>query len=592
MVELAAFCKKSFPSPSMIGVGFMYPQGYFHQHVSSDGWQEEIYEQLNFNLAPIHPCPSQTQCGSLVQLQLADRTLHVRAWQVQVGRVKLYLLDTNLNENRPEDRQLSARLYTADKEHRMQQEIVLGIGGVRILRALGHTPSVWHGNEGHTGFMFLERVREEVEQGASFFEAAENVRSTAVFTTHTPVHAGHDIFPVRLVQKYFRSFWKDLGIDEKTFLALGQENPAYEATFNMTILSLKLSGQRNAVSRLHGTVTRRMWHGLWPEVPEDEVPISHISNGIHVPTWVAPELRELYAKYLGSDWPEKVDDAELWHRVADIPDKALWNVRLRLKRKLQHIVLDRAQNRWRDIDVPAQQVLAMGALLDHDALTLAYVRRFTEYKRPTLIFNDIERIKRIVGDPWRPVQIIFAGKSHPADLGSKYLLHQVHTLASSREFQGRIAFIEDYDMQIARYLVQGVDVWLNTPHRLQEACGTSGMKASLNGVPHLSVRDGWWDEAYNGRNGWVIGTGPDVPESDDIDQVDATSLYDLLETEIIPRYYDRDRSGVSVGWVRIIKETIRSVVPFFCARRMLVGYCRQLYLGTGSARSSCSSAAT
>jgi starch phosphorylase len=346
----------------------------------------------------------------------------------------------------------------------------------------------------------------------------------------------------------------------------------------MTILSMKTSGHRNAVSRLHGKVTRRMWHGLWPDKTEENVPITHITNGIHVPTWIALETRQLYDKYLGKDWMEKHDDVALWEHINDIPDEELWGLHQLLKRKLFHIVLERAQRRWAKKDVSPQQILAMGSLLDHDTLTIGFVRRFAEYKRPSLLFQDIERIKRIINDEWRPVQIIFAGKSHPADTASKLLLQRVHTLTRDHAFQGRIAFLEDYDMRLARYLAQGVDIWLNCPRRLQEASGTSGMKACLNGVLHLSVPDGWWHEAFNDNNGWVIGDDIIKSNPEEEDKSDANALYSLLEDKVIPLYYTRDRRGLPQAWIAMIKKSISSIVPTYSARRMLKEYCEQMYL--------------
>ena len=562
----------------LVAVGFMYPQGYFHQHISLDGLQQETYRQLDFEEAPINPVLSIQVCRPLTQLQLCDRPLHIGVWQVRVGRVNLYLLDTNIEGNAPEDRQLSARLYTADREQRIQQEIVLGIGGVRVLRALGISPAVWHANEGHTAFMMLERVKEEVEGGASFPEAIRRVQATTVVTTHTPVLAGHDVFLAQLVEKYFRRYWESLGIDRETFFQLGQQAGSGTQGFNMTALAFRMASQRCAVSQLHGKVTRRMWHSLWPEVPEEQVPISHVTNGIHVSSWVAPELYYLFEKYLGKDWIKEHDDKRLWERVLNIPDDELWAVRQRLKRKLVGAIRERMRSRWVEDNVPWGQMMAMGALLDPEVLTIGFARRFTEYKRPALIFYDIERLKRIVANQWQPVQIIFAGKSHPADFPSKLLLQQVYALATDREFQGRIVFVEDYDMHVARYLVQGMDLWLNTPRRLQEASGTSGMKASLNGVPHLSVRDGWWYEGYNGANGWAIGDDLKVPDTVAEDKADAEALYQLLEKEIVPLYYERDRAGVPHGWLRIVKEAIRSVVPAFCACRMLKEYTERMYI--------------
>jgi len=562
----------------LVGVGFMYPQGYFHQRISAGGWQEEVYRQLDFSEAPITPILSSRGRRALAKVELDNKSLSIAVWQLQVGRVSIYLLDTNVEENPPEDRQLSARLYIADKELRIQQEIVLGIGGVRVLRALGIKPAIWHANEGHTAFMMLERVREEIKRGATFDEALQRVRATTVFTTHTPVPAGHDVFPVQLVEKCFHSYWGLLDIDREMFMKLGQQNGLCPQAFNMTALALAMSGQCNAVSQLHGTVSRKLWHVLWPDFEENEVPISHVTNGIHVPTWVAPELGQVYEKYLSKDWLERHDDPKIWERVTDIPDEELWAVRQLLKRNLMVTMRERARKCWDRVEVAPQQVLAMGALLDPWVLTIGFIRRFAEYKRPALIFHDIERLKKIINDEGRPVQIVFAGKSHPADFQSKYLLQQVYNLATDRQFQGRIAFVEDYDMHMAHYLVQGVDVWLNVPRRLNEACGTSGMKASLNGVPNLSVRDGWWYEGYNGANGWAIGNGPGAYSPEEEDKADAEALYRLLEKKIVPLYYNRDRDGVPHAWIRVVKEAIRSVTPNFCARRMLKEYTNLIYL--------------
>ena len=561
----------------LVAVGFMYPQGYFHQHISLDGCQEEIYRQLDFEAAPINHILSPTGETSVTEIELGDVNLAIEVWQVRVGRTNIYLLDTNLEKNPTQYRQLSARLYIADRELRIQQEIVLGIGGVRVLQALGINPVVWHANEGHTTFMMLERIREEVARGATFTQAMSKVQATTIFTTHTPVLAGHDVFPVELVERYFRDYWESLGIDRETFLHLGQQAGGEPRAFNMTALAMKLAKQRNAVSQPHAKVTRRMWHGLWPEVPEDKVPISYVTNGIHVPSWIAPELYYLFERYLGKDWIREHDDNRLWERLMDIPDNELWAIHQQLKRKLVGAIRERLRGRWVEDNVPWGQLMAMGAVIDPEALTIAFVRRFTEYKRPALIFHDTERLKRIINSEFYPVQIIFAGKSHPADFPSKHLLQQVYTMATDRGFQGRIIFVEDYDMHMARYLAQGVDVWLNTPRRLQEACGTSGMKASLNGALHLSVRDGWWYEGYNGSNGWAIGDSPDTFKPEEEDARDAEAFYRLLEEEVVPLYYNRDISGVPQGWVRLVKEAIRSIVPIFSARRMVKQYTEQMY---------------
>lgn len=562
----------------LVAVGFMYPQGYFHQHISADGWQEEVYRQLDFAGVPINRVLSPTGKNTLAEVQLGYVTLAIGVWQVQVGNTKVYLLDTNLEDNPGEYRQLSARLYVADREQRLQQEIVLGIGGVRVLRALNINPAVWHANEGHTAFMMLERIRELVTTGLSFAEATTRVQVTSVFTTHTPVLAGHDMFPTQLLEKYLSGYRESLGIDRETFLQLGLRGDDATQTFNMTAFALRMANQRCGVSQLHGKVTRRVWHCLWPQVPEDEVPIAYVTNGVHVPSWVAPELASLFEKYLGKNWVREHGDSGLWEGVLDIPDEELWAVHQLLKGKLIGAMREGARNRWMENDMTCKQVVAPGVLFNLEALTIGFARRFTEYKRPTLIFQDVDHLKRIINNRWRPVQIIFAGKSHPADFSSKDLLRQAYMLAVDREFQGRIAFVEDYDMHMARYLVQGVDVWINTPRRLQEACGTSGIKASLNGVLHLSVRDGWWHEGYNGNNGWAIDDNRDAFSPDEEDGADAEALYRMLEEEILPLYYSRDRGGVPHGWVHMAKEAIRSIVPVYNTQRMLKEYATQAYL--------------
>jgi starch phosphorylase len=564
----------------LVAVGFMYPQGYFHQQLclGPDSCQQEFYRELNFDEAPISQVFSPDGKSTIATVDLNNVTVAIGVWQVRVGRTNIYLLDTNLEENPEQYRQLASRLYVADQELRIQQEIVLGIGGVRVLRTLGINPAIWHANEGHTAFMVLERIREKVAEGMSFAEAMSVVPATTVFTTHTPVMAGHDIFPAPLVDKYFSSYWESLGIDRATFFQFGQQDSSEPRSFNMTALALKVANHRSAVSQLHGKVARRMWHGLWPEVPEDDSPIAHVTNGVHVPTWIAAELNNLFERYLSEDWIDKHDENILWERLRNVPDEELWAVHQQLKRKLVGAIRERMRSRWIDDDVPWRQMMAMGALLDPEALTIAFTRRFAEYKRPALLFKDAERLKRIIDNEFHPVQIIFAGKSHPADLASKQLMQQVYNIATERDFKGRIIFVEDYDMHVAHYLVHGVDVWLNTPRRLQEACGTSGMKASLNGVLHLSVRDGWWDEAYNGNNGWAVGSPPDNFEAGTEDKIDAEAIYRLLEEEIVPLYYNRDVNGVPRDWVRLVKESIISIAPVFCARRMLKEYTERMYV--------------
>jgi starch phosphorylase len=532
---------------------------------------------LNFSEAPIAPMLTDQKQRVKIEVELDSRSVCIAVWQVNVGRVKLYLLDSDLDENSIADRQLTARLYGGDREIRLQQEIVLGIGGVRVLRALGVEPSVWHANEGHAVFMMLERCRELVERGMTFQEAANKVRASTVFTTHTPVPAGNDSFPHSLVEKCLQCYWSSFGLDRDTFLKLGTQE-SDNANFNMTVLGLRMAQHRNGVSELHGAVCRRMWHSLWPNIEEKDVPICSVTNGIHVPTWVAPQMARLYEIYLGSDWLAKHDDPALWEHIDDIPDAEMWTTRLWLKNKLISAVQNRARKRWVENCGSPVTVLAMGALLDCEVFTIGFARRFTDYKRAALILHDINRLKLMLQDELRPIQIIFSGKAHPNDEHGKHLLQEIYNIAKNPEFGGRIAFIEDYDMRLAHYLIPGVDVWLNIPRPLQEASGTSGMKAGINGVPHLSVLDGWWYEGYNGANGWAIDNDIDVIDSVEQDKADANELYHLLEEKIIPLYYDRDINGVPHGWIKIVKQAIRSCTPLFSSRRMVKEYNEQIYV--------------
>jgi starch phosphorylase len=561
----------------LVGVGFMYPEGYLHQHISTDGWQEDTYERMNFAEAPISPVFTSNKQRLKVEIPLDDHSVHATIWQVDIGRVKLYLLDTNVEENSPTDRQLSARLYAGDREMRLQQEIIIGIGGVRALGAMKVKPVIWHANEGHTTFMMLERIRELVEKGLSFTDATRMVRASTIFTTHTPIPAGNDVFPLDLIERSFQRYPSSLGLDRDAFLKLGILEPE-NTVFNMTVLGLRMAEHCNGVSQLHGGICRKMWHSLWPDVEEKDVPIVAITNGIHAPSWVSPEMARLYQRYLGPDWINKHDDPMIWERVTDIPNKEIWLTRHWVKHKLVTEVQDRTRKRWSEDHVSPEQALAMGALLDAEALTIGFSRRFTAYKRATLILHDLNRLKRILRNELRPVQIIFSGKAHPDDEYGKFLIKEVYKAAKDPEFSGRIAFVEDYDMHLARYMVHGTDVWLNTPVPLREACGTSGQKAALNGVIHLSALDGWWYEGYNGTNGWAIHQNIETPDSPELDKIDVAELYDILEEKVVPLYYERDMDGIPHGWMQMIKETIRSNAPMFSTRRMAKEYTEQMYL--------------
>ena len=569
----------------LIGIGFMYPQGYFHQHVSAEGWQEESYERLNWNDAPIEPALTPDGKPCITAVPLGDRSVLLAVWRVRLGRVKIYLLDTDLEENAPWDRELSARLYGGDRETRIQQEIVLGIGGVRALKALEADPGVFHLNEGHAGFVVLQRIRDLIEHGSSFDEALEQIRHTTLFTTHTSVPAGHDAFPFHLVEKHLAGAWGTLGSNRDRFLALGAYDNGSGPQFNMTVLAIRSAGVTNAVSRLHGKVTRAMFGPMWPNVAEDERPVTSITNGVHAPTWIAAELGDLFAKYLGADWLERHDDPALWEGVLAIPDAELWDVRQSLRRHLFTFVRERARQRWTEEHVGIPRVVAAGTLLEPDALTIGFARRFAGYKRPELVFTDGERLARILNAAGRPVQIIFAGKSHPADDIGKHHLQRVYKRALDPVFAGRVAFVDDYDLHVAHFLVQGCDVWLNNPRKPLEASGTSGMKAALNGVPHLSIGDGWWAEGFDGSNGWTIDGGKSGDDFDEIDHADANALYRLLEEDVVPAFYDRDASSVPRRWIALVKESIRTIAPRFAARRMVKEYVDRMYAPALAGRS-------
>jgi starch phosphorylase len=561
----------------LIGVGFMYPQGYFHQRISADGWQEESYEHLNWADAPIEQAMTPDGRPCVTAVPLGDRSVLAAVWHVRMGRVKLYLLDTDLEENAPWDRALSARLYGGDRETRIQQEIVLGIGGVRALKALGSEPAVFHLNEGHAAFVVLQRIRDLIEHGSTFDQALEEIRATTVFTTHTPVAAGHDAFPFHLVEKHLAGCWGTLGPNRERFLALGAHDSGGGPLFNMTALAMRSAGSINAVSQLHGTVTRAMWASIWADSTEAGHRIAAVTNGVHVPTWISPDLANLFATYLGADWYDRHDEPALWDGVLAIPDPELWAVRRALKQYLFTFIRERARQRWMEEHVGIPRVVAAGTLLEPDALTIGFARRFTGYKRPELVFHDPERLARILNAAGRPVQLIFAGKSHPADDVGKHHLQHVYKRALDPLFGGRIAFVDDYDLHVAHFLVQGCDIWLNTPRKPLEASGTSGMKAAVNGVPHLSIGDGWWAEGYNGANGWVIDGGVTGDDYEAVDTADANALYRLLEEEVVPAFYERDQLAVPRRWVAMVKEAIRSVAPRFCARRMVKEYSERMY---------------
>ncbi|MEW6584993.1 MAG: alpha-glucan family phosphorylase [Nitrospirota bacterium] len=553
----------------MIAVGFMYPGGYLRQKIRMDGWQEDIDEPLDRDAAPIERVLNETGEQLVVRVPFMEPPMYVAVWKVDVGRIPLYLMDTDIGRNDPWNRRISAHLYIGDIEQRLRQEMVLGIGGIAVLNTLGIKHSVLHLNEGHSAFALLERVRERIEAGMSFENAAAEVRATTVFTTHTPVPAGHDVFPFHLMDKYFSHCYPFLGISRNDFFQMGTHPKEPAAGFNMTAFSLKLSHYSNAVSKRHGEVARRMWGSLWPDRKEEDVPIESITNGIHVPTWTEPKMALLFNRYFDPGWLEEHDDPAIWELIDEIPDKELWQVHYWIKIKLINFIREQSRKRWIENRVNPINIMTSGVLLDTTALTIGFARRFASYKRADLIFHNLDRLKKLLNNRWRPVQIIFAGKAHPADDDGKRILQRIFKFAQYPELGGRVAFVENYDEQLAQYMVHGVDLWLNNPIPPMEACGTSGMKASLNGVPHLSILDGWWIEGFSGANGWSFaGAG---------DETDAEAIYVLLETKVIPLFYEVDDEGVPAGWVRIMKEAIKSAAARFSARRMVKEYALKFY---------------
>ncbi|MDD1673480.1 MAG: alpha-glucan family phosphorylase [Methanomicrobiales archaeon] len=558
----------------MVAVGFMYGEGYLHQYINADGWQEDIKETLTRDAAPVTRLMVKPGEQLVIHVPLMEPAMHVAVWEVAVGRIPLYLMDTDLDMNEPAHRSIFSRLYTGNLESRLQQELVLGIGGSEVLRYLGIEHSIVHLNEGHTAFTLLERVRQRVEEGSSFQNALQYVRDTSVFTTHTPVEAGHDRYPFSLIDRYFSSYYTELDLDKEGFLRLGADPMDPQNTFNMTALALRLSGHRNAVSREHERVAKRMWHPLWPDMEESRVPLEYITNGVHLPSWLAPKMELTLDEHLGRFYPRWLDDHDstvLWELMHEVSDQSLWRAHQALKRQLFNRIREFKRWKWIQENAEPINVVAGGTLLDPNALTIGFARRFTSYKRADLLFTDTARLKNLLNNWWRPVQVIFAGKAHPDDYEGKRILQRIYRFACQPEFSGRIAFVEDYDEQIAQLLVHGVDVWLNTPVRGMEASGTSGMKAAMNGVLHLSIPTGWWPEGYNGRNGWVI--GGDTP-----DDQDAQRLYEILERDVVPLYYSVSEDGTPHQWIQQMKESIRSISPRFSARRMVKEYVERYYI--------------
>ena len=562
---------------NFVAVGLLYRHGYFKQLIDREGIQEAVSLNQNFHHLPIREV-RQNDARVLVTVRILDRDVLAKIWELHVGRINLYLLDTDVAENTPEDRLITAELYGGDLEMRMRQEMVLGIGGVRALRSLGIDAQIFHMNEGHSAFLALERIRLlHQEKGLDFYSALQVAASANIFTTHTPVPAGNDAFPREMMRRYFADFAKEVALPFDELFTFGQTRVNADDPFSMTILALRASRHANGVSRLHGDVSRGLWKDVWAGVPAQEVPITSITNGIHTKTWMAPEFSALYRKYLG-DWEERLTDVEFWRGVIDIPDAELWATHQRLKLRLVEFVRERMRMRAERVGETPEAIRNLNHVLDPEVLTIGFARRFATYKRGALLFSDKERLARLVNDATRPVQFIFAGKSHPRDEGGKALIQQVYKFSREAGLENRIVFVEDYDTYIARRLVQGVDLWLNNPLRPLEASGTSGMKLPPNGGLNLSVLDGWWCEGYNGKNGWAIGAEIEAGTAEFQNSVDTTSLYQLLENQIIPLYYAKPDGKLPLAWLQLMRESIRSVIPVFNTHRMVKEYAERLYM--------------
>ncbi len=557
----------------IVAVGILYRHGYFDQRIRVDGWQEDANGHIDFNSVPLTPVTGIDGARHLVTVNTFGRDINIRAWRMQVGRVPVYLLDSDLEENHPDDRPLLSRLYSGGPAMRLRQEWLLGVGGVRVLRALGISPVAWHANEGHAAFMMVERVRELCLQGLPWADAVGRVRNATVFTTHTPVPAGHDQFPAQVMLECAgESVWTQMGVGPETFAHVGYHPESGAGVFHMTSASIRLARRVNAVSHRHGVVTREMCRSLWGGRNAEQVPVSHVTNGVHLATWMANPIMSLLDRHLGLSWGFS-NDPSLWEQVLTLDDEALWYTHTRLKHILMRRAREKARRAFAKGDLQATQLAGAGPLLDPHVLTIGFARRFATYKRADLIFRDVERLRALVTNAARPVQIIFAGKAHPADEPGKRVLQNVYQFTRDPRFEGRVAFIEDYGMHLAHLLVQGVDLWLNLPRVPMEASGTSGMKAALNGVPQLSTVDGWWEEGFQGNNGWAI--EPEV--DDDNGSNTALRLYDLLEREVVPRYYERDKNDLPRPWLLMMKHAIRAAGQQFTARRMVEQYARGYY---------------
>jgi starch phosphorylase len=569
----------------LVGVGLLYQQGYFRQYLSQAGWQQEAYVTNDFHNLPLRSLARADGKPLTIEVQYPGRTVTARIWWAQAGRVPVYLLDTNVSSNSPADREITGELYGGDNEMRIKQEILLGVGGYRALEAAHVQPGVYHMNEGHSAFLSLEHVRRLMERyQLSFAEARELASPSLIFTTHTPVEAGHDYFGPDLMDRYFTDYYQTLGLNRHDFLGLGRRNPDDQnELFCMTVLAMRLAASRNGVSKLHGEVSRRMWQGIWPGVPVEEVPIGYVTNGVHLRSWISNEMNQLYDRYLGPQWREAANGV-IWKRVETIPAEELWRTHERRRERLVAFARRKLRDQLRRRGAPQSEIEAAEEVLNPEALTIGFARRFATYKRATLLLRDTDRLKRILCDAKRPVQIIYAGKAHPRDGGGKELIQRIVSLARDPEFRRHIVFLEDQDMAVSRYLVQGCDVWLNTPLRPLEASGTSGMKAAANGALNLSTLDGWWDEAWRAPRadsesiGWAIGNGEPYADPSQQDQLEAEALYDLLERDVVPAFYEIGADRLPRRWIALMKGCLKNLCHTFNTHRMVREYTERFYL--------------
>ena len=563
----------------LVGVGLMYQKGYGRQYLNTDGWQQEHYIDNDFHNMPIELVRKRGNRPLMVGIQFPGRTVLAQIWKVQVGRVALYLLDTNVQGNSPEDRSITQALYGGNEETRICQEIVLGIGGLKALYAMGLEPSVCHMNEGHAAFLSLERVRRlRASHGMTFDEAVDVAKSSNVFTVHTPVAAGNDEFKVEMIDKYFGHYYGKLGVNREQFLGLGRVYPADEKEgFKMPVLAIRMSAFRNGVSELHGQVSRRIWAGIWPELPQEEVPIKSVTNGIHAKSWLSAEMNALYERYLGSKWVDEAVDKSVWQNVDQIPDEEMWRTHQRCKERLVAFARARLKKLMQRRAAFTAEIETADEVLDPEALTIGFARRFATYKRGNLLLRDPERLIRLLSRTEKSVQFIFAGKAHPRDTEGKAIIRQIVHFAKENSVQRKLVFLEDYDIDIARYLVQGVDVWLNNPRRPLEASGTSGMKAAINGVLNMSTLDGWWCEGYIPDGGWIIGAGEEYEDTEYQDQIESQAVFDLLENEVAPIFYSRAKDKLPRRWISRMKNTIKWCAPRFNTSRMVAEYARRFY---------------